>query len=111
MQYLLGRPLKHDLPFGDDHDAVTQCRHFLHDVRGEQHAFSLRTQAANQLAHAAGGHDVEAVGRLIEQHRLRVVDQRARDGDLHAFALGIALRRAVCKVAQTEFLYECFGAH
>ena len=49
---------------------------------------------------AARGHDVEAAGRLVEDHDRRIVHQRARDGDflLHA-------GRELVAAAMTEFVH------
>ena len=55
----------------------------------------LRAQVAQQVAQRANAHDVETVGGLVEQDRLRVMDERARDRDLHPLALRKALRAAV----------------
>ena len=59
----------------DDDDRVAQRRHFLHHVAREQHAAALGAQAADDVAHRARAHDVEPVGRLVEQH---VARDRAR---------------------------------
>jgi hypothetical protein len=64
-------------------------------VAGEDHAAALFAQAAQEFAQAAGGHHVEAVGRLVEDDVLRVVHQGARDRGLGALALREALGLAV----------------
>ena len=53
-----------------------------------------RAQPAQLFAQRAHAHDVEAVRGLVEQDRVGVVHERARDRDLHPLALRVALRAA-----------------
>ena len=72
---LVGRAGRDDLAARDHHDRVAERRHLLHHVAREQHGVAFALQAADDLAHRARAHHVEAVGRLVEQHVLRVVDE------------------------------------
>ena len=78
------------------HSAATSC---ITCELNSRH-LPLARKRAQQLAQRADAHDVEPVGGLVEQDRLRVVDQRARDRDLHPLALREALRAAIGDVAR-----------
>ncbi len=85
-----------------DHDAVAQRGDFLHDVRREEQAPARAAQRAKLVAQRAHAHDVEAVGRLVEQDRRRIVHERARDRDLHALALRESLRAPIGERARAR---------
>ena len=64
-----------------------------------------RLQPPHDRAHGARAHHVEAVGRLVEQHVLRVVHQRAGERHLGALAVREARRapigdRRSCRAAR-----------
>src|SRR5690606_12739184 len=59
-------------------------------------------QLLQEFAHGAGGHHVEAVGGLVEDHVLRVVYQRAGDGGLGALALREAFGLALGDVGHVQ---------
>ena len=67
-QFVGACPAATTLPVRDHHDAVTQRGDLLHDVAGEDHAAALAAQLAQEVAQAARGHHVQAVGRLVEDH-------------------------------------------
>ena len=76
----LGRSaLRDDAPLRQHDDAVAQRRDFLHHVRREEQALALRAQRAQLVAQRPHAHDVEAVRRFVEQDRVGVVHERARD--------------------------------
>src|SRR5215470_12983570 len=66
------RRIGDDAAPGDYDDAVAQRGDLLHDVAREQHAAALAAQALEELAHRPRGHDVEAVGRLVEDDVARI---------------------------------------
>ncbi len=90
-----GGPGRDDPAAAQDHDRIAERRDFLHHVRAEEQALAAAPQFAQQVAQRADAHDVETVGGLVEQDRLRVVDERARDRHLHPLALREALRAAI----------------
>jgi hypothetical protein len=55
-------------------------------------------------------HHVEAIGRLVEQHVLRVVNERARERDFRTLALRVALCLAVGDRAELESRDQLVGA-
>jgi hypothetical protein len=75
-----------------DDDRIAERGDLLHHVRAEQQALAARAEIAEQRTQRARAHDVEAVRGLVEQDRLRIVDERPRDGDLHPLALRESLR-------------------
>ena len=76
----------HDLAALDDHDRVADPLDLLEVVgRDDDVHAELGADAADQGEHLRPLHRVEAVGRLVEEHELRVV--RDRRGELHALAL------------------------
>ncbi len=93
-----------DLAVGDDADVVAERGDFLHDMAGKQHAAAGVFQLQNQSAQRARRHDVEAVRRLVEQHVLRVVHERAGERDLGALTLRKALGATVGKVLDLKQL-------
>ena len=104
---LVGRARRHDAAPRDHDDGIAERRHFLHHVAREQHAAAVVPQPADDVAHRARAHHVEAVGRLVEQHVLRIVDERARQRDLGPLAVRKALRAAVgdrrsCRACRTR---------
>src|SRR5882724_8017757 len=66
----------------DDADGVAELFDFGHDVGGEDDGFAIVAALANEGSDGAGGHDVEAVGGLVENHDGRIVYEGARDGSL-----------------------------
>ena len=66
-----GVPAARTSPLRDHHDAVAQRGDLLHDVAGEDHAAAFAAQLPQEVAQAARGHHVEAVGRLVEDHVAR----------------------------------------
>src|SRR6267154_3774405 len=59
----------------DDADSVTELFDFAHDVRGEDDGFAVVAAFVDESGDGARGHDIEAVGGLIEDHDGRVVDK------------------------------------
>ena len=76
----------------------------------EQHTAALVADAADELTDGAGGGDVEAVGRLVEQYVVRAVDQGAGQGHLHGLALGETLGAAIGDVAHVEHDHQLVDA-
>ena len=81
---------------------LAQRGDLLHDVAGEQHAAARLAQLEDQFAQRPGGHHVEPVARLVEQHVLRLVYQRAGERHLGALPLGEALAAAVGEIGDLQ---------
>src|SRR5579859_3153019 len=81
----------------DDADDVAEFFHFAHYVSRENHRFPALAAFADELENRARGHDVEAQGRLVENHHLGIVNQRAGDGGFLLHAGGQLVAAAVAK--------------
>src|SRR5438105_9702860 len=92
----------------EDHDGVAQRGDFLHHVGGEQDALARVTQAAQKIAQTPDAHDIESVGRLVEQNRRRIVHQRTCNGDLHPLPLRKAVGAAVGERGEAELRQQSF---
>ena len=88
------------------HSAATSCMMWLENSTQRP----SRLQLSQEIAQAARGHDVEAVGRLVEHDVARIVHQRARDRGLDALALREALGAAIGDVAHLQRLDQRIGA-
>ena len=80
----------------DDDDVVADPLELAEQVRGDQDRDAeLGADPADQPEHVVAPGRVEAVRRLVEQHQLRVVDQRLRQLDPLLHAGRVAADRAV----------------
>src|SRR5258707_12631395 len=71
-----------------DGEPVAQALGFLHEMRGEQQGFAFLRQAAKPLPDQVARLRVEPRGGLVHEQQLRVVDQRARQGQAPLHAAG-----------------------
>src|SRR5690349_20171556 len=60
--------LSEELAGLDDADGVAELFDFGHDVGGENDGFAVVAALADEARDGAGGHDVQAVGGLVENH-------------------------------------------
>jgi hypothetical protein len=81
---------------------IAQRGHFLHNVAREQHAAAFLLESSDDGAYGTRAHDVEAIGRLIEQDVLRVMHERASEAHFGALAVGEARRPAICDRIHVE---------
>ena len=83
---LVDRSVGGDHAVAQDHHRVADPLDLLEQVRREQHVDpELGAAATDQLEHLVALDGIEAVGRLVEQHELRIVGDRL--GELDALAL------------------------
>src|SRR5260370_29462193 len=70
----------------DDADDVAELFDVAHDVGGEDYGFAAVAAFADESGDGASGHDVEAVGGLVEDHHRGIMNEGASDGSflLHA---------------------------
>ena len=82
--------LRDEFAFANDRDPVADLLNLVEQVAREQDGPFARAQTADQGAHLDDALRVEAVGWLVENHELRVLDQRGRDGQalLHPHRVG-----------------------
>ena len=94
------------LPPVDDRHLVAQPLHHVEHVRGEEEGDPAGGQAAQEVAHHAAGHGVDAVQGLVEEEHLRPVDEGAGEGELLAHALRVVHHELAALVGQGEELEE-----
>ena len=86
--------------------AETSCMTWLENTTVPPFA----TQPADDLAHRARAHHVQAVGRLVEQHVARVVHQGARQRHLGPLAVREAGRAPIGDAGHVQQLQQFVGA-
>src|SRR5581483_5171272 len=96
----------HDGPMGDHDDLVAERGHLLHDMAGKQQAVALLLQTGQQPAQGTDGHDVQSVGRLIQQHVPGSMNDRARECGLDTLTLRKALRESIREIPHLQELDE-----
>src|SRR5436190_18816758 len=88
----------------NDANGVAELFHFAHDVRGEDDGFAVVAAFVDESGEGARGHDIEAIGGLVEDHDRRIVDESAGDGSvlLHAGGEVVAPAGTEADHVQTE---------
>src|SRR5580704_8885211 len=86
----------------DNPDHVAKFFHFAHHVRRENHGLAAVAALANELDNRPGGHDIQAQGGLVEDHHLRIVDERAGDGGFLLHASGKFVATAVAETVHIQ---------
>ena len=106
--------LREHAPLVEDEDAVHQ-RHVLLHLRREHHdGGAARRQVVEQRVDVGLGARVDAAGRVVEHHDVRLRREPARDHDLLLVAAGerrdAVARRAVADLQQVDVLAEAPAA-
>src|SRR5262249_4738430 len=70
-----GGILRDDAPVIQDSDAVAEYLGLIHEVRRQEDGPALLAQPQDGLPEQAAALRVEASGRLVEEHELRITDQ------------------------------------
>ena len=65
----------------DNRDTVAQSLCFLHVVRGEDDCSAIRAKTRDEIPELSSRLRIETRRRLIEKEKLRISDQRARNGE------------------------------
>src|ERR1700674_1216303 len=86
----------------DDTDGVAELFDFTHDVGGEDDSLAVIAAFADERGDGAGGHDIEAVSRLVEDHHRRVVNESAGDGGFLHHAGGELVATAVAETVHVQ---------
>src|ERR1041385_353643 len=105
LRELLQALLDHDGAVVDDDDLAADLRHLGEDVRREDDG-AVGGELLDEAADLDDLLGVEADRRLVEDEHRRVVDQRAREADALAVALGEAAHDARRDVGE-----KAFGEH
>src|SRR6267143_2328941 len=90
----------------DDADGVAEFFDFAHDVGGKDDGFAVVAALADKSGDGAGGHDVEAVGGLVEDHYRRIVDKSSGDGGLLHHAGGELVTAAVAENVHVQAIKD-----
>src|SRR5882757_2205489 len=94
----------------DDADGVAELFDFTHDVGGEDDGFAIVTAFADEGGDGEGGHDIEAVGGLVEDHDGRIVDESAGDGGFLHHAGGELVAAAVAEAVHVQAFEDVIHA-
>lgn len=94
----------------NDADGVAEFFNFGHDVGGKDDGLAAIAAFADEIDDGAGGHDVEAVGGLVENHDGRIVDQGASDGGFLLHSGGELVAAAVAKAVHVEAIEDVVDA-
>src|SRR5882762_10150044 len=86
----------------NDTDGVAELFDLTHDVRGEDDGFAVVAAFADKSSDGAGGHDVEAVGGLVENHNGWIVDEGPGDGGFLHHSGGELVAAAVAKTVHVQ---------
>src|SRR6266850_365512 len=86
----------------DNADGVAEFFDFAHDVSGEDDGLAVVAAFADESGDGAGGHDVEAVGGLVENHDGRIVDEGTGDRGLLLHAGGELVAAAVAEFVHVQ---------
>ena len=93
----------HDQPAGvDHHHVVAHLLHVVEQVGGHQHRDAERAEAGDEGEHLLAAERVEPGGRLVEQHELRVADERLGELGALAHAGGEAADRAEAGLVEAD---------
>src|SRR6267143_2586750 len=90
----------------NDADGVAEFFDFAHDVGGKDDRLAVVAAFADERGDGAGGHDVEAVGGLVEDHYRRIVDKSSGDGGLLHHAGGELVTAAVAENVHVQAIKD-----
>jgi hypothetical protein len=104
-------PRLHDLSALDDHDRVADSLDLLEVVRRHDDVDAeLAPDPTDQVEHLRPLHRVEPVGRLVEQHQMRIVRDRGRELDPLPLARGHRGHRAEALLSESDEPERIVGA-
>ncbi len=104
------RPFDQEFAGLNDANGVAEFFYFAHDVGGEDDGLALVAAFADERSDGARGHDVEAVGRFVENHHRRIVDQGAGDRGFLDHAGGELVAAAVAETVHVEAIENVVDA-
>ena len=104
------RPLPDDPSLAHDRDARAQLVHVAEDVRVEEHRLAALVQALDDALDLDAADGVEPGHRLVEQHELRVVDERLGDADPLQHAFGVLAEMRVGRGEQADVAQQLLDA-
>ncbi len=115
----VGVPIAHELveasavfdsAVHDDRDPVADHLHVREDVGVHEDGLALRVESQDEIADLLAADRIEAAHGLVEEHDLRIVDQRLRDADALEHPLGVGPQTRVLGVGKADLLEERLDA-
>src|SRR5712664_477617 len=86
----------------DNADGVAEFFDFAHDVRGENDGLAVVAAFADESGDGASGHDIEAVGGLVENHDRWIMNKGAGDGGFLHHSSGELVATAVAETVHVQ---------
>ena len=94
-----------DQPAAADHDEILRHqRHLRQEVAADEHGAALLGEVHEDVADPADALGVEPVGRLVEDHRVRVAEHHAGEPEPLAHPERVTLHPALGDVGETDEL-------
>ncbi len=93
----------------EDGDAIASVLHVFQAMTTHDDRFAQPAQIADQIFHPTSAKRIEAGGRLIEDDEIGIVDERLRQADALAHALGILAEDAFAIGLESDFLDQLLG--
>ncbi len=97
-----GRALDDEAAGIDHHDVIADLLHVVEQVGGHQHGDAERAEPGDEVEHLLAAERVEAGGGLVEQHELRIADERLGQLGPLAHAGGEPADRAEAGLVETD---------
>src|SRR5260370_37640145 len=94
----------------NDADSVAELFDLTHDVGGKDDGFATIAAFADESRDGTSSHDIQAVGRLIEDHDRWVMDESAGDGSLLHHTGGELVAAAVAETVHVEAIENVVDA-
>src|SRR4029077_16228514 len=94
----------------NDANGVAELFDFAQEVDGKNDGLAVVAALADKSSDGAGGHDVQAVGRFIENHNGWIVNEGAGDGGFLHHAGGELVAAAVSKTVHVQTVENIVNA-
>ena len=108
---LVDRALRRDLPLVHDDDVIAGVLDVGQQVRREDQVDALVVaEVVDQLEHLVAALRVHAVGRLVEEQQIGIVDERLRELDALLHAGRVGLEVAVARLAEADVVEDLVRA-
>ena len=81
---------QHQLAPVDDQDVVDGLRHLREHMAGDEDRLTLRSEAPQELAEPMHAFGIQTVGRLVEDQKLGIAEQRGGEPEALPHSKGVA---------------------
>ncbi len=106
LQYLLQLAAGPHLAAVENHHLVADILHIGQQMAAQNNRFAARGQQAYHILHLAAAYGVQAAGRLVKNHQVRVIDKRLRQAYAPSHALGKLAHRPIHGVRQAHHVQK-----